>query len=133
MPEAVMSEGRNLRAVPEDEPSKPPPWQIAPLGYAGHLGTRQEIEAELDNVALAMRMFHVKQPDQVMREVGAYTARLTELCVLLHRVESLDRQYTRVRTQQVERFLAELDRQFKIASRLIEVQRQDLAMLGAQT
>ncbi len=48
--------------------------------------------------------------------------------MLLHRVEASDRQYTRVRTSQVEKWLADLDRQFRIASRLIEVQRQDLDM-----
>ena len=63
-----------------------------------------------------------------MREVAAYSARLTELAVLLHRVEGTDRQYTRIRTQQVERFLAELDRQYKIASRLVEIMRQDLEL-----
>lgn len=93
------------------------------------LGTRQEIELELDGIAMAMRAFALKQPDQVMREVAAYSARLTELTVLLHRVESTDRQYTRVRTQQVEKFLAELDRQFKISSRLVEVMRQDLELM----
>lgn len=93
------------------------------------LGTRQEIELELDGIAMAMRAFALKQPDQVMREVAAYSARLTELTVLLHRVESQDRQYTRVRTQQVEKFLAELDRQFKISSRLVEVMRQDLELM----
>lgn len=101
---------------------------MAPLAAPGHLGTREEIQAELDGVAAAIRRFHIKDPDQVLREASAYTARLTELSVLLHRVESTDRQYTRVRTQQVDRYLNELDRQFKIASRLIEVFRQDLEM-----
>ena len=61
-----------------------------------------------------------------MRECSGYSARLTELAVLLHRVEAGNRQYTRIRTQQVERFLAEIDRQWKTASRLVEVMRQDV-------
>ena len=101
---------------------------ISMLGRPGHLGTRQEVQTELDVIALAMRAFHVKQPDQIMRETAAYTARLTELAVLLHRVEATDRQYTRIRTQQVEKFLAELDRQYKVASRLVEIMRQDLEL-----
>lgn len=100
---------------------------MAPLGYG--LGTREEIQVELDGMALAVRTFPAKQPDQVMRECSSYSARLTELCVLLHRVEHTDRQYTRVRTQQVERWLTELDRQFRIASRLVEVMRLDLEVL----
>lgn len=102
---------------------------MAAMAPGGYLGTRAEIESELDGISLAIRMFAMKQPDQVMRECSAYSARLTELCVLLHRVEATDRQYTRIRTQQVERFLAELDRQFRVASRLIEVQRQDLELM----
>lgn len=105
---------------------------MAPLQPAGQLGSRAMIQDELDGIATAVRAFYIKQPDQIMRECAAYAARLTELCVLLHRVESLDRQYTRVRTQQVEKWLAELDRQFKVASRLVEVQRQDIALLGGQ-
>lgn len=102
---------------------------IDALSPPGSLGTREEIEKELDLVAAAIRSFHRKQSDQVMREVAGYSARLTELCVLLHRVEGSDRRYTRIRTQQVERFLAELDRQFKIASRLVEVMRLDLELM----
>lgn len=96
---------------------------------ANGLGSRADIERELDGIALAIRAFALKQPDQIMRETAAYSARLTELCVLLSRHEASDRQYLRVRTQQVERYLSELDRQFKIASRLVEVMRQDLEMI----
>ena len=137
MPKAVLEDATDLS--PADPPELKLVGQVvivdpvASLGSPGYLGTRVQIEAELDIVAAAIRGFHRKQADEVMREVAAYSARLTELCVLLHRVEGIDRQYTRVRTQQVERFLAELDRQFKIASRLVEVMRQDLSMLGAQT
>ena len=135
MPTTQMEEGRDLGHDPTgDLPGSGGQVTyllqnpVLMLGKANYLGTRQEIETELDVIAVAMRSFHIKQPDQVMREIAAYTARLTELCVLLHRVESKDRQYTRIRTQQVERFIAELDRQFKIASRMVEVMRQDLEM-----
>ena len=120
-------------SVPVAQPLPAPPTpQYHPEMVAG-LGTRTQIQDELDQMAVQIRAFHLKQPDQVLRECSAYTARLTELCVLLHRVESTDRQYTRVRTQQVERWLAELDRQFKMASRLIEVMRQDLQLSGVGT
>jgi hypothetical protein len=128
-----MQEGRDLS---QDDQPQEREAQVAfltnpvmMLGRANYLGSRQDIETELDVIAVAIRTFYVKQPDQVMREIAAYTGRLTELCVLLHRVESKDRQYTRIRTQQVERFLTELDRQFKIASRMVEVMRQDLELM----
>ncbi len=156
MPVALKQDGTSLRPDPAEDPAaaeagedgartavsgQAPSMQavlgalgqMAMLRAAGDLGTREQIQNELDGIAAAIRMFHLKQPDQVMRECGAYGARLTELIVLLHRVESLDRQYTRVRTQQVQTWLSELDRQFKIASRLVEVQRQDIALMGGQT
>lgn len=106
---------------------------VEALGPAGHLGERPEIEKELDLIAAAIRRFHALPPDRVMRECAGYSARLTEMAVLLHRVEGSNRQYTRIRTQQVERFIAELDRQFKVASRLIEVARQDIDLMRGQS
>jgi len=106
----------------------PNPFAMAPMAAPGHLGTREDIQEELDGIARAIRQFHIKQPDQVMRECSAYGARLTELAVLLYRVEGKDRQYTRIRTMQVARFIEEIDRQFKTASRLVEIQRQDLEL-----
>jgi hypothetical protein len=102
---------------------------MAPLGSPGFLGTKDDVQDELDGMAAAIRQFHIKHPDQVMRECAAYGARLTELSVLLHRVESLDRQYTRVRTMQVDRYIKEIDQQFKIASRLVEIHRQDIELM----
>jgi hypothetical protein len=99
----------------------------------GGLGNRQQIEDELDDIAGAMRGFWDRAPDQVLRECSAYGARLTEMCVLLHRAEGLDRQLLRVRTMQVQRYQDELSVQFKIASRLIESARQEIAMLGGLT
>lgn len=99
---------------------------MAPLGYG--LGTKDEIQRELDGIAAAVRTFPMKQPDQVMRECAAYCARLTELEVLLHRVEASDRQYVKIRTMQVDRWLQQLEFQWKVASRLVEVQRQDLSL-----
>lgn len=102
------------------------------LGSPGYLGPKSEVEKELDLIAAAVRLFHMKPADLVMRECSAYTARLTEMAVLLHRIEGESRQWTRVRTQQVQRFLDELDRQWRTASRLIEVNRQDLEVLRGQ-
>lgn len=119
--------GAALALVPPAAPGAVPAPGMAYL--ANGLGTRPDIERELDGIALAIRAFALKQPDQIMRECAAYGARLTELAVLLSRHEASDRQYLRVRTQQVERYLGEIDRQFKIASRLVEVMRQDLEMI----
>lgn len=127
MPSTQMNEDRDFAPITLAAAIYDP---MSALGPAGHLGGREEIEKELDLIAAVIRTFHAKQADQVLRECSGYSARLTEMAVLLHRVEGQSRQFTRIRTQQVERFLVELDRQWKTASRLIEVQRQDLALMG---
>lgn len=113
------AEGMAYAATPE----------IAALAAAGVLGSRAQIEGELDGILLTIRDFWTQEPDQVMQQVAAITARCTELEVLLHRVEARDRQFKQIRTMQVQKILDELDRQFKIASRLVEVRRQDMENL----
>ena len=103
--------------------------ETAYLAAAGVLGPRAQIEGELDGILLMIRDFYTMEPDQVMQHIAAMSARLTELEVLLHRVESRDRAYKQIRTMQVQKILDELDRQWKIASRLVEVRRQDLEQL----
>ena len=103
--------------------------EVAALAAAGTLGSRDQIEGELDAILVMIRDFWTQEPDLVMGYIAAMTARLTELEVLLHRVESRDRRFKQIRTMQVQKMLDELDRQFKIASRLIEVRRQDLENL----
>lgn len=93
------------------------------------LGSRDQIEAEIDEIVGSVRDFWQMEPDEVMRQISAYSARCTELTVLLHRAEAMHRQYKQIRTMQVTPLLAELERQFKLASRLIEVRRQDLETL----
>jgi len=99
------------------------------LAAAGALGDREQVEAELDTILMTIREFWAQEPDMVMSHVAAITGRLTELEVLLHRVESRDRRYKQIRTMQVQKILDECDRQFKIASRLVEVRRQDMDTL----
>lgn len=100
--------------------------EVAALAAAGTLGSRAQIEGELDGILIVIRDFWTMEPDQVMGHCAAMTARLTELEVLLHRVEVRDRTYKQIRTMQVQKIVDELERQFKIASRLVEVRRQDL-------
>jgi hypothetical protein len=131
MPQAQVEGGTDFQ--PTDEVPKittmgaffDPLEQLNPPGF---LGTREQIEAELDMIASSIRTFHRLQPDQVLKYCAGYTARLTELTVLLHRVESSNRQYTRLRTMQVQKYVEELERQWKTASRMVEIMRQDLEM-----
>lgn len=103
--------------------------EVPALAAAGVLGGREQIEGELDAILVTIRDFWSQEPDQVMAHIAAITSRLTELEVLLHRVEARDRRFKQIRTMQVQKILDECDRQFKIASRLVEVRRQDVDQL----
>lgn len=134
MPSTTVEGDADFQAKNEPVPGRPAYERyedpLDALSPAGYLGSRSEIEAELNLIAASIRTFHRIQPDQVLKYCSGYTARLSEMQVLLHRIESTDRQYTRIRTMQVEKFIVELDRQWKTASRLIEVMRQDLILSG---
>lgn len=93
----------------------------------GALISKAHVEAEIDLILRTIRLFWGMEPDQVMRTISGISARLTELGVHLHRLESR-REWRQVRTMQVERALLECDRQFKLASRLLEVRRQDIEL-----
>lgn len=93
----------------------------------GELVSKQAVEDELDMMFRAVRGFWDMEPDQVMRTIQAMSARCSEMEVHLFRLEG-KREWKQVRTQQVDRLLQELDRQFKLASRLLEVRRQDLEL-----
>lgn len=101
--------------------------EVAEQLAAGVLVSREHVEAEIDLMLRTVREFWGMEPDQVMRMCSALSARCTELTVHLHRIEGR-REWRQIRTMQVEKLLAELDRQFKTASRLLEVRRQDLEL-----
>jgi hypothetical protein len=93
----------------------------------GALVSREAVETEIDLMLTSVRGFWSMEPDQRMRLITAMSARCTEMSIHLHRLEGR-REWRQLRTMQVERLLAELDRQFKVASREIEVRRQDIEM-----
>lgn len=97
------------------------------------LGTPTSVQAEVDEINDAIRDFWQQEPDEVMRACSAYSSRLTELYVQLHRVEGRDRTWRQVRTQQVVPTLEELDRQFKVHSRMVEMRKQDLEQMRRLT
>lgn len=121
MPIAEVNGFGNVRNIPE---RFTPNYEIVDLNEG--LGSREEIIEELMDIVASVRTFHHLQPDEVMMRVSAYDARLTELAMRLQRVEDGDRQYMRLRTQQVERLQKSLEVQFKVFSRIVEITRQDL-------
>ncbi len=106
---------------------------IAAALAEGELIDKQHVEEELDLILRTMRAMWSMEPDQVMRTSSALSSRATELAVHLHRAENAKGQgrlqWKQIRTLQVGPILAELDRQFRVASRIVELRRQDLASL----
>lgn len=94
------------------------------------VGTVPELLLELAGVKAAIRTWFDKQPDEVIREASAYSARLTEVWTELRLLEvSGERSYTQMRTMQVGPVIEEIDRQFKFAQSRITMQRLDVEML----
>ncbi len=98
---------------------------MAPLND-GDPTTRVAVLVELAGIKAAIRTWFDKQPDQVIREASAYSARLTELWTGLRLLESNDRQWTQLRTQQVQPVLDEVDRQYRFNVSRIAMMRQDI-------
>lgn len=104
------------------------PSKEVALREAGSLGAPELIEHEVDYMLSMVRDFWQMEPDEVLRYCMAFSARCTELEIHLHRIEGRFRNYKQIRTMQVDKLLQELERQFKAASRTIEVRRQDLEL-----
>jgi hypothetical protein len=101
--------------------------EIAAELSEGALVDRQHVEDEIDLMLRTIRQFWQMEPDVIMRMTSAMSARCTELAVHLHRLEG-NRAWKQLRTMQVDRVLLELDRQWKGASRMLEIRRQDIAL-----
>lgn len=99
----------------------------------GELIDKKHVEDEIDLILRTLREMWNMEPDQVMRMSSALSSRATELSVHLHRAENAKGagrlQWKQIRTLQLGPVLAELDRQFRVASRIVEIRRQDLAVL----
>lgn len=100
---------------------------IAPMGVGGPV-SRAGVLLELAGIKAALRTWFDKQPDQVIREASAYSARLTELWTDLRILEAHDREWTQLRTMQVQPVLDEIDRQYRFQTSRIAIMRQDIDM-----
>lgn len=92
------------------------------------VGSKAELLLELAGIKAAIRTWFDKQPDEVLREAAAYSARLTEVWTELKLIETYDRNFLQMRTMQVTPVIEEIDRQFKMSQSRIAMLRQDLDM-----
>lgn len=74
---------------------------------------------EIDNYFEIMRDFPNMSPQECLVSLAAMTARVSEIRTQIVRLKTV--RLEKFRTQEVDFFIAECDRQFKIWSRLITV------------
>lgn len=79
--------------------------------------------SELDSYFARMKDFSVIEPDEVFRELSAMSARVSEIRGYL--VRSQTRLANTFRTQEIDFFLQECDRQFKLYSRIMAIRTLD--------
>ena len=84
------------------------------------------IQDEIDAMVEAMKTFDPMQPDVILSTCMAFMARCTEIYLDLVRIENTHRKAKFIRTSQLQKVMDLIDFQFKGASRLIEVRRQEL-------
>ena len=97
-----------------------PQLSIAALPHVPNL------EQELDVMVQAVQDLDASQPDIVIATCMALMARCTEIYLDLVRLEGEHRKAKFIRTMQLQKVMDLLDFQFKGASRLVEVARQEL-------
>lgn len=106
------------------------PNEVDPVVGLSPLQARQEI----DDALAEMQGFHNLQPDEVIRLAGGHTARLTQIAVWIRRMEGYQPtlHWKLIRTDEIEPVLAELERQFRNASRLESVRELDWKIESGQ-
>jgi hypothetical protein len=96
-------------------------------------GSIDSVRQEVDDCFADMRTFHNREPDEIMRMCRGHSARLSELCVRIRRVEDFQRHWKPIRERELEPALKELSDQWQNASRLHSVRELDFKMEGGLT
>ena len=97
---------------------------ITPTAYDG-LSWSEEIEAMVHTL---QSIDYSNSPDLVLTACMSYMARCTEMWVQLIRLEAQDRRAKSFRTMQLQKVMDLIEFEFRGASRLIEVRRQDVEL-----
>jgi hypothetical protein len=96
----------------------------APVGVVSQVGLYDEVEAMIHTIQNSVG----ENPDVLMKACMGLMARCTEIWVQLVRVEAADRKAKSFRTMQLQKVMDLIDFEFKGASRLIEVARQEVEL-----
>lgn len=99
-----------------------------PNGAADERVVLQAYLSELDVYYEAVKGFASQEPDEVMQQIAAFSARLCEIRARLQRSGST--LAAKLRTREVEPLMEQCDIQFRIASRLQAIREFDFKASG---
>lgn len=105
---------------------------LAKQVVAPELGSVDSVHGELDEMFGVMKRFSRMEPDEVMLHCSAYSARLSEIRMIIHRIEDVHRHWKAVRTREVDPTIEELKFQFNVASRLLSSRAFDYEVTRGQ-
>ena len=83
---------------------------------------------EIEAMVHTIQSLDYDQPDIVMTTCMAFMARCTEMWIQLIRIEASNRRAKSFRTMQLQKVMDLIEFEFRGASRLIEVRRQDVEL-----
>jgi hypothetical protein len=86
---------------------------------------------EIDHYYLSMQQFEQCETDEIFMSLAGFSARASEVRTRLQRMQT--RAATAFRTQEIDPFLEEVDRQFKLWSRVQAVREMDFKLSGRTT
>jgi len=86
------------------------------------------VEEEIDAMISSIKEFDGSAPDILLSTCMAYQARCTELYIQLVRIEPRERKAKVFRVTQLQKVMDLLEFEFRGASRLIEVRRQEMEL-----
>lgn len=101
----------------------------APQNLVPNLPTGDDLDqlrGEINHMLARLASLASEMPDIVIRDCMAFMGRLTEMHVGLIRIEAQNRKAKFFRTSEVQRLMELCDFQFKSASRLVEIARQEV-------
>jgi len=103
---------------------------VAPTAQPNHTSSRASVDSavaawrrEIDNFYVAMKQFPSNDGETILMSLSAFSARANEIRLALVRTET--RQYTAFRTKEIDPFIEEVDRQFKVWSRFQSVRQME--------
>lgn len=87
-------------------------------------------KGELDAYFIVMKHFSQMEPTDILQALASFSARVSEMRGQLMRVDS--RKSTAFRTREIDPFLTECDRQFRLYSRIQSIREMEYKLSGGQ-